>query len=68
MTRAEAIEMRRLIARVHTLENAVSALCSSIVFADDIALSERTALGIGDVCISTRPSATAAKLGCCASA
>lgn len=49
MTRAEGMEMRRLSARVQTLENAISALCSSIVFADDVALSERTAHGIGDV-------------------
>ena len=48
-TRHENLCIRRLNARVSRLELALSALCSSIIHADDVAYSERMALGMGPV-------------------
>ena len=48
-TRHDNICMRRLSARLARLENSVSALCSAIVHADDVALMERQAAGMGFV-------------------
>lgn len=48
-TRHENLCIRRLTSRVARLELALSAICSSIINADDVAFSERAALGIGHV-------------------
>ena len=48
-TRHENLCVRRLSGRVDRLEKALAAVCSAVLHADDVALSERAAAAVGDV-------------------
>lgn len=48
-TRHENLCVRRLSGRVDRLEKALAAVCSSVIHADDVALSERNAAAVGDI-------------------
>lgn len=48
-TRHDNLCVRRLEGRVRALEKALSAVCSAVLHADDVAFAERSASGMGDV-------------------
>jgi hypothetical protein len=48
-TRHENLCVRRLTARVNSLEKTLAAVCSAVIFADDLAFNERAAHAMGDV-------------------
>ena len=48
-TRHDNLCVRRLEGRVLRLEKALAAVCSAVLYADDVALAERSASGMGDV-------------------